>query len=110
MPGKLIGVWAQTTTTPLVSGTESDPYLIANIDNLYWLSKSDTAWFAYYEQTADIDASESSTWADSSGFSPIANNTTKFTGIYHGQGYVVDSLTINRSSMDFVRGLVGENY
>jgi hypothetical protein len=93
---------AQTATAPSGSGTKSDPSQIASIENLYWLSQADTAWFAYYEQTANIDASETSSWDGEAGFSPIGNSTTKFTGNYNGKGYTIDSLSINRSSTDYV--------
>jgi hypothetical protein len=98
--------WAQTATAPTGSGIESDPYQIANLENLYWITQADTAWDAYYEQTADIDASQTSTWDSEAGFFPIGNDTAKFTGTYNGAGYTIDSLSINRSSTDYV-GLFG---
>jgi subtilisin-like proprotein convertase family protein len=55
---------------------------------------------------ADIYASETGTWDDGSGFSPIGNRTINFTGTYNGQGYVIDSLTINRTDEDYI-GLFG---
>ena len=34
------GAVAQTATPPKGSGTEADPYQIATLDNLYWLSQN----------------------------------------------------------------------
>jgi arylsulfatase len=99
--------WAQTATAPSAgSGTESDPYQIANLEHLYWITQADTAWDAYYEQTADIDASQTSTWDSGSGFYPIGNGSTKFIGSYNGGGYTISNLYINRSS-EIMVGLFG---
>nr|WP_321453532.1 GLUG motif-containing protein [uncultured Carboxylicivirga sp.] len=64
--------------------------IIASIEDLVWLSQSGEAdWSADYIQTANIDASTISN------FTPIGNNTIKFTGSYDGQGYTISGLTIN---------------
>ena len=42
---------------PSGAGTEADPYQIASLYNLLWLSNSPDAWDSYFLQTADIDAS-----------------------------------------------------
>jgi len=103
-----INLFAQTETPPSGSGTSGDPYLIASLDNLAWLqdAANDTAWGAYYQQTANIDASPTSTWNLNAGFSPIGNNTTNFTGTYNGNGYIITSLTINRTSTNY-NGFIG---
>ncbi|MGQ1948802.1 GLUG motif-containing protein, partial [Geofilum sp. OHC36d9] len=102
-------VWTQTAIAPTGGGTESDPYQVASIENLYWISQTTAEWNAFFEQTADIDASETSTWNGGDGFSPIGNSKTKFTGNYNGQGYTINNLTINRPSTDYV-GLFGYSY
>jgi hypothetical protein len=109
-------VSAQTATAPAEGeGTEANPYQIASLDNLYWLSQNSTYWGSYFEQTADIDASETSTWdydeddEEYNGFSPIGNLSTKFTGEYDGGNYTIDGLIINRSSSTYV-GLFGFTY
>ena len=91
---------AQTATAPSGSGTSSDPYQIATLNNLYWLSQTTSAWAAgiYFIQTADIDASSTSGWDSGAGFSPIGNSTTFFQGNYNGNGHTIDGLYINRSS------------
>jgi len=93
---------------PNGSGTPADPYLIATINDLEWLSKNPGEWSGkHYKQTADIDASSTSTWDGGKGFSPIGNNSTKFTGgSYDGQGYSISGLYINRPSTTFI-GLFG---
>ncbi|MFH1194249.1 MAG: LamG-like jellyroll fold domain-containing protein [bacterium] len=88
--------------TPTGSGTSGDPYLIANLDNLNWLSLNSSKWGSYYKQTADIDASSSSTWDGNKGWSPIGNNTTNFTGTYDGDGHTISGLFINRSSTNYL--------
>lgn len=102
-----INVNAQTATPPPGgNGTEANPYLITSLDNLYWLTQSDTAWHRHYQQTTDIDASSTSGWDSGSGFTPIGNNTTKFTGSYDGSEYSISDLYIDRSSTSNV-GLFG---
>jgi len=76
--------FAQTATPPAGDGTESNPYEIATLENLYWLSQSDTAWDKHYIQTADIDAAATSGWDNDSGFTPIGNKNTEFSGTYNG--------------------------
>lgn len=92
---------AQTSTTPSGSGTSDDPYLIASLDNLYWLSQTSTAWSSSCIQTADIDATTTSAWDNGSGFLPISNGRAYFTGVYDGQGHTITGFTINRSSTDY---------
>jgi len=66
-----------------------------------------------YTQSADIDASATSSWnydgSDYDGFSPIGNSTTEFTGSYDGDGHTNDGLFISRASTSYV-GLFGWVY
>ena len=80
------------------SGTIADPYLIANFTDLVTISSSSTYWDKHFKQTANIDASTSSTLNSGEGFLPIANPTTTFTGTYFGQNYEITDLVVNRSS------------
>ena len=64
-----------------------------------------------YVLGADINASATSTWNSGAGFNPIGNNSTssnasRFTGKFNGLGHTISSLTINRTSTNFV-GLFG---
>jgi hypothetical protein len=92
-------ILAQTATAPSGSGTSSgDPYLIATLDNLYWVTQNSSSWGSYFKQTADIDASSTSGWDSNSGFTAIGNSSTKFTGTYDGEGHTIDGLYINRAA------------
>jgi len=106
------GLFAQTATPPsnysTSDGSESDPYLISSLNNLYWLSQNSGKWDKNYEQTADIDASGTSGWDSGAGFSPIGNNSTDFTGSYNGQDYTINELTINKSSTNLFAALFGQ--
>jgi hypothetical protein len=37
-------------------GSTSNPYEMANLDNLYWIYANTTEWNKHYIQTADINA------------------------------------------------------
>ncbi len=93
---------AQTATPPSIGdGSSGNPYQIATLNNLYWLTQTSTAWDKHFVQTTDIDASATKQWddgdgGDPEGFLPIGNFSTTFTGSYDGQGFKIDSLTINR--------------
>ena len=89
---------------PTGTGTEADPYIIANLDNLLYISTHTTYWAygKYHIQTADIDASETQNWNEGAGFSPIGHHYSKFKGSYNGEGHTIDSLYIYRPSMSHV--------
>jgi hypothetical protein len=80
------------------SGTAGDPYRIANLNNLYYLSTTPYLWDKGYTfiQTANINAAETRNWDGGQGFTPIGNRNVKFQGNYHGKGNSIDSLYINR--------------
>jgi hypothetical protein len=88
------------------SGTESNPYRISSLDDLQQLSELSILWDKYFIQTSDIDASETGTWNDGAGFSPIGSEIAIFTGNYQGQGYTIDNLIINRPLTSYI-GLFG---
>jgi hypothetical protein len=98
--------FAQTATAPSGSGTSLDPYLIDSLSNLYWVTQNSASWNAYFQQTADIDASASSGWDSGNGFSPIGSQSTSFDGTYDGNGHTIDSLFISISNSDYV-GMFG---
>jgi hypothetical protein len=99
--------FAQTATPPASGdGSEGNPYEINSLENLYWLSQSDSVWDMHFIQTVDIDATATSDWNNGSGFTPIGNSNNNFAGTYNGQGYKIDSLYINRGSENNI-GLFG---
>ncbi len=93
-------------------GSAGNPYQISNVTELQNMSADLSA---NYILINDIDASNTSTWNDGLGFSPIANDTLpgtpgfqgiQFTGSFDGMGYKIINLTINRSGEEYV-GLFG---
>jgi hypothetical protein len=82
------------------TGTSGSPYQIANLNDLAELSGTSGDWNKYFIQTANINASATSAWNGGQGFSPIGNSSTKFTGSFDGQNYIISSLTINWESTE----------
>ena len=100
-------VQGQTATAPTVGdGSAGSPYEIATLENLYWIAEDNTRWGFSYIQTADIDASSTSTWFSGAGWTPIGNATVKFTGNYDGSDHKITGLFINRPTTDY-QGLFG---
>ncbi|MCD4650176.1 MAG: hypothetical protein K8S56_00080 [Candidatus Cloacimonetes bacterium] len=85
------------------SGTQTDPYQVATLDNLLWVSTTDSTWANHFIQTADIDARVTSSWSDGRGFGPIGihyesveeSTYDPFVGSYDGQNFIIDSLNIS---------------
>ncbi|MFZ4708058.1 MAG: choice-of-anchor Q domain-containing protein, partial [Bacteroidales bacterium] len=90
-------------------GSSEDPYQISTLEDLAELSATPLDWVAgiYFIQTADIDASATSTLNPIDGggfygFTPIAfgldelGNNYDFYGSYNGQNHTITSLYINR--------------
>lgn len=69
------------------SGTEKDPYLVTNADELFEV-RNDLS--ACYKQINDIDLSE---WnygeSPNMGWMPIGTSTTPFSGTYDGCNYTI---------------------
>jgi len=109
-----VTMFAQTVAEPPSNydepdaGTEQNPYLIANLANLRWLSETVTHFGSvsgpntYFLQTADIDASETIGWNDGRGFKPIGGivgglwtDYTFFKGNYDGTNFIISNLYLN---------------
>jgi YDG domain/MBG domain (YGX type)/Secretion system C-terminal sorting domain/The GLUG motif len=104
-----ITVSAQVSTPPSTGdGSAGNPYQIATLENLYWLSQNSGQWDKSYIQTADIDATATSGWASGAGFTPIGNASTNFSGNYNGQNHIISNVTINRPSESNI-GLFGKS-
>ncbi len=102
---------AQTGVAPPAgNGSAGNPYEITTWQNLYWLSQNSGQWSKHFIQTTDIDFNDAATaissWDSNQGWTPIGNNTTKFTGTYNGQGHTINGLFIDRSSTYYI-GLFG---
>jgi hypothetical protein len=84
------------------AGEESNPYQIANLGNLRWLSETEEFFvinwsdkrYIYCEQTSDIDATETVEWHDGKGFIPIGAIGGGFLGNYNGNNYKITGLYI----------------
>lgn len=64
-------------------------HTIATLGDLKTLSETSSWWADTIVLTADIDADSTRHWNSDSGFSPIGNATTKFTGVFHGGNYAI---------------------
>ncbi len=93
-------------TQPTGLGTEAEPYQIASLDNLLWVSTNDTSWSSHFIQIADIDATDTQNWNSGAGFFPIGNTSLSFGGEYDGAGYTINNLYINRPDTNDI-GLFG---
>ncbi|PWJ44594.1 InlB B-repeat-containing protein [Sediminitomix flava] len=87
-------------------GSSNDPYQIATLEQLNYLSTISAIWNRHFVLIADIDASETSSWNDGKGFRPIGNNSSQFNGTFNGAGNVISNLYINRPLENYV-GLFG---
>ena len=85
------------------SGTETDPYIITNAEELQAM-RDDLS--AYYELGNDIDACDTQNWNGGAGFEPVGNGTTAFTGSLDGRMHTITGLYINRVAGEYI-GLVG---
>jgi hypothetical protein len=68
---------------------------------------SDFPLDGFYVQTADIEASETANQNGGNGFQPIGDDVVPFSGVYDGDGFAIQSLTINRPDESPV-GLFGK--
>ncbi|MCD4820035.1 MAG: hypothetical protein K8S23_15230 [Candidatus Cloacimonetes bacterium] len=82
---------------PIGSGTENDPYQVANLENLLWFSSNANSWNNNFIQIENIDATDTKNWNNGEGFIPIGNpDSLIFSGSYNGQNYTIANLYINR--------------
>ena len=83
------------------AGSKENPFLIANLANLRWLSNEESIWKKgyYFLQTADIDATETKDWYDGYGFLPIGRDVlhavNPFIGVYDGGGFTIKNLYVD---------------
>ncbi|PID89967.1 MAG: hypothetical protein CSA97_05310 [Bacteroidetes bacterium] len=117
-----------TQIRPQGNGTKSDPYQIATLQDLKWMSLLTSAQTkgVYFQQVADIDASETKNWNIGPktkydpvtgnnlgfenkpyGFSPIGPGKEAFKGYYDGQGYRIENLFIDPGHNAQELGLFG---
>jgi hypothetical protein len=82
------------------------PREVSTLDHLIWISDHSSCWGDSFTQTADIDASASSSLDGGAGFNPIGTSFVPFYGEYNGNGHIIENLTINRPSSNYI-GLFG---
>ena len=98
-------IYAQTAVAPAEGdGSESNPYHIATLENLYWIVADTVNWDKHYIQTEDINAYDTRNWLDSTwsgyedyyfydyGWKGIGNLEIPFTGSYDGGYYSISNL------------------
>ena len=87
--------------------TDGDGYInISTLAHLRWVSENSSSWASKFELDSNINAAPTATWNNGQGFSPIGNDVTNFTGKLDGNGFVIDSLFINRPETNDI-GLLG---
>ncbi|GGC39442.1 hypothetical protein GCM10011386_34390 [Parapedobacter defluvii] len=81
------------------TGTENDPYQIANVDQLQAMKDYLDSYFILI---ADIDASATAGWNSGAGFEPVGKlgTNTQFVGSFDGNGKKITGLKINRPTAD----------
>jgi len=123
-----VPLFSQTVAEPPANfnqpnaGTEENPYQIANLANLRWLSETESVWgyngnIYHFSQTADIDASETSLWNQGKGFKPIGyiipspfdhDTYNVFTSQYNGNNFIISNLYITNYDLDYYNyGYIG---
>ncbi|UCF42457.1 MAG: hypothetical protein JSV99_07585 [Planctomycetota bacterium] len=81
------------------SGTDTDPYIITNVEELQAMTDDLSA---HYQLGNDIDASTTAAWNSGAGFEPVGDDVNVFTGVFDGQGHTITGLYINRPTTDGV--------
>ena len=105
LDGGIVGhgpVWTYDSFRPAGDGSIENPFLVNGLRHLVWMDLEEDYWGSNYEQTANIDASPTIAWNDSSGFTPIGDFYDSFTGNYDGNDFIIDGLYINRSSASYI--------
>jgi hypothetical protein len=76
-------------------GSTNNPYVVNNAKQLQYMNVEPNK---NYILGSDIDASNTKSWYNYSGFKPIgiSNINSKFTGSFDGNNHTIESLTINR--------------
>lgn len=83
----------------LGAGTASNPYVVTDIDEFQAMEEDLSA---NYVLGNSIDARNTSGWNGGSGFDPVGNATTSFSGTFDGQNHSVYGLYVDRPSTNFV--------
>jgi filamentous hemagglutinin family protein len=87
-------------------GSAGAPYRLTDIYGVQGMGSSGALLGSFYRLANDIDASGTSAWNSGAGFVPVGTDAAFFAGNLNGAGYVINGLTINRPTTDYV-GLIG---
>lgn len=113
----ILSLFSQTAVEPVLQNpslpnSETNPYLITNLDNLFWLhnfTRYMTFENTYFLQTNNIDASATASWSDPQtnpnyfdGWRAIGARLENepFKGIYDGNNYSITGLHMLRNLID----------
>ncbi|MFM7401566.1 MAG: GLUG motif-containing protein, partial [Bacteroidota bacterium] len=83
------------------AGTSASPYQVNTLAHLNTIAGNSSYWDKYFIQTANIDASGTSTQNSGAGFLGIGTISNTFIGSYDGQGYSVTGLVMNRPTTNY---------
>ena len=83
-------------------GTSENPYLISTAEQMNAIGAYLEDWDKHFKLTADIDLSSYTGTA----FNIIGNKTTKFTGVFDGNGHTISNFTYTSTGTDNI-GLFG---
>jgi len=102
-----VGFAAADTQQPAGNGTVDDPYQITNWHELAYMNESQSFYFV---QQNDLNSSTNGysehVSNPTNGWDPIGNSASKFTGVFDGDDHIIDGVTIDRGSTQYV-GLFG---
>ncbi len=90
-------------------GSSDYPYQISDVYGLQGVGSGSSAGStlsSYYQLANNIDAVETVNWNAGLGFLPIGRSGNHFVGYVDGLSYIIDGLTINRPSVEYI-GLFG---
>ncbi len=95
--------WVNAQFSGSGTGTESDPYLIYNQDQLAQVGNFLNQEGVVFELKKDLDLS---TWiaenSPSQGWTPIGVETAPFKGVFKGNNHTISGVFINRPTIDYV--------
>ncbi len=74
-------------------GTEEDPYLIYDAVQMNTIGLNSDDWSAHFKLMADIDMGAYT----GTTYNIIGDSTTAFTGVFDGNGYIINNVVMNQS-------------
>ncbi len=84
------------------SGTEVDPYLIEDANDMQAIGADPNYWDAHFQMVNDINLAQFT----GTQFNIIGNETIPFTGMFDGNWFEIDNFTYDSKGVDYI-GLFG---